>query len=190
MQKNEAKLISYSMLKPIAKTLVALNSNVRKEQLASGFAWGLLLALVPAANLFWVVLFIISFIPKNNYATQLFAMAVFKLLLPLASSLIDQFGWFILTYPALQDVFTEMYNLPFMLLTRFNNTLVMGGLVLGLLLWLPGFLLMQMLIPLYRNKLAPKIKNSKLYKGFLKIPLVSKLIRAVSTASDSSGLFK
>lgn len=178
------------MLKPIAKTLVALNSNVRKEQLASGFAWGLLLAFVPAGSLLWVVLFIASFIPKNNYGMQLLSLAVFKLLLPLASSFIDSFGWFILTQPALQDVFTTLYNTPFVLFTRFNNTLVMGGLVSGLLLWLPVFFLVRMLIPVYRDKLAPKIKNTKLFKGFVKIPLVSKLIRAVNAASDSSGVFK
>jgi len=175
------------MIKAIAKTLVALNSNVRKEQIASGFAWGLLLALLPASSLIWIVLFLLSLFTKNNYGTQLLVLGLGKLILPLAAPLLDALGWVVLTLPALKSFFTSLYNMPLAPLTRFNNTVVMGGLLAGLILWLPAFFLIRLLVPLYRQKLLPKIVESKAYKGFVKLPLVSGLVKALSAANRVRG---
>ena len=68
------------MIKAIAKLIVALNGNVKKSQLAAGFAWGLLLGLVPMGNFFWVVLFLVSFFFRHNHASKLLSMAALKLL--------------------------------------------------------------------------------------------------------------
>jgi uncharacterized protein (TIGR03546 family) len=175
------------MIKALARTIVALNTNVRKEHIASGFAWGLLLALVPAGNLVWILLLFITFFLKNNYGTQLLTIALFKLVLPLASPLLDVLGYAILTMKALEGVFTVLYNLPLAPLTRFNNTLVMGGFAAGVLLWLPAFLAIRAAVPAYRNRLAPRISGSKAYKAFIKLPLVSKLARAIASAAELYG---
>jgi len=175
------------MIKALARTIVALNTNVRKEHIASGFAWGLLLALVPAGNLIWILLFFVSFFLKNNHGTQLLTIALFKLVLPLAAPLLDALGYAILTAGALEGVFTNLYNLPLAPLTRFNNSLVMGGLAAGVLLWLPAFLAIRAAVPAYRNTLAPRINGSKAYKAFIKLPLVSSLAKAVTTAVDLAG---
>ncbi len=175
------------MIKAIAKTLVALNTNVRKEQIASGFAWGLLLALVPAGNLIWILLFVVSFFLKNNYGTQLLTIALFKLVAPLLGYPLDALGWLILNAPPLAGTFTTLYNLPLAPFTRFYNTLVMGGLAAGLVLWVPAFLLIRAAVPAYRNKLAPRITGSKAYQVFIKLPLVSSLVKALSSAADLAG---
>lgn len=178
------------MIKAIAKTLVALNSNVRKEQIASGFAWGVLLALLPAGNLLLVLLFLASLFLKNNYGTQLLSMGLLKLLAPLAAVPLDALGWAILTAPALQGFFTALYNLPLAPFTRFNNTLTAGGLAAGIVLWIPVFFAVRALVPLYRNNWAPRIAQSRLYKGFIKLPLVSALAKAVSSAAGAAGVLK
>jgi uncharacterized protein (TIGR03546 family) len=175
------------MIKALARTIVALNTNVRKEHIASGFAWGLLLALVPAGNLIWILLFFVSFFLKNNHGTQVLTIALFKLVLPLAAPLLDALGYAILTAGALEGVFTNLYNLPLAPLTRFNNSLVMGGLAAGVLLWLPAFLAIRAAVPAYRNTLAPRISGSKAYKAFIKLPLVSSLAKAISSAADLAG---
>jgi uncharacterized protein (TIGR03546 family) len=176
------------MLKAIAKTIVALNTNVRKEQLASGFSWGILLALIPTGNLLWVFIFFISLFPKNNYGFQLLALGVGKLLVGLLSAPLDAVGYGLLTIPALGNFFTYLYNLPLAPLTRFNNSLVMGGLVSGILLWVPLFLAVRALIPLYRNRWAPRMRESKAYKAFIKLPLISALAKAVSAAASFTGV--
>ncbi len=178
------------MIKTLARVLVALNTNVRKEYIASGFAWGLLLALVPAGNLVWILLFFISFFLKNNQAFQLLTIALLKIVLPLAAPLLDALGYAILTAGALQGVLTALYNLPIAPLTRFNNTLVMGGLVAGLVLWLPAFLAIRAAVPAYRNKLAPRIIGSKAYKAVLRLPLISSLAKAIASAADLAGVVR
>lgn len=171
------------MIKAIAKTIVALNTNVRKEYIAAGFAWGLLLALIPVGNLLFISLFVISLLFKTNKGAHLLSFGILKLLIPLFHGPLDALGWLILTAEGLQDFFTKLYNLPILPFTRFYNTLVAGGFAAGVVLWLPFFFLMRALIPFYRSKINPLITRSKVYQAFIKLPLVSSLARAVSSAS-------
>ncbi len=175
------------MIKAVVKAFIALNSNVRKEQIAAGFAWGILLALIPAGNLIWFTLFVVAFFTKINYGMQLLVMILFKLVLPLAAKPIDALGWYILNQKALYPYFSYFYNIPIAPLTRFNNTIVAGGLVIGLLLWIPLFFLMRALVSVYRSVLAPKIAESAAYKAFMKIPLVNSITKAITSAHDVAG---
>jgi uncharacterized protein (TIGR03546 family) len=175
------------MLKPVTKLIVALNGNLKRGQIAAGFSWGVLLGLMPAGNFFWIVLFVVSFFFNHHHASKALILALIKLSAGFLAPLVDALGWEILHIGALQPLFTSLYNMPFVPLTRFNNTLVAGGLVGGLILTLPVFFLVWALVPLYRNKAAPKIRNSKLMKAVKKAPLISALSKAVSAAAGDDG---
>lgn len=166
------------MLKGIAKLIAALNGNTGKAQIAAGFSWGLLLALIPAGNFFWILLFVISFMFKHHHGSKVLAMAVLKLFMPLLYPLaIDPLGWELLHIEALRNFYTTLYNTPFVVFTGFNNTLVMGGLAAGIVLFFPVFFLVNLLVPVYRNTLLPKIVKSKLFQGISKLGIVAKLIK-------------
>ena len=167
------------MIKPIAKVIVALNGNLRKEQIAAGFSWGILLGLIPAGNIFWITLFLVSFLFRNHHGSKLLGIAILKLLSSTVAPLVDLAGWEILHIEALRPFFTSLYNMPFVPLTRFNNTLVAGGLTLGLLLWLPVFFLVLFLVPLYRHTLSPKIRELTIVKTIKQVPIVTKLAKLV-----------
>ena len=171
------------MIKPIAKLIVALNGNLKKSQIAAGFAWGLLLGLIPAGNIFWIVLFVASFFFKHHHASKLLVLAIFKIISGAVAPLMDVVGWGVLHIDALQPFFTTLYNMPFVPLTRFNNTLVAGGLVSGIILWLPVFFLIFFLVPLYRNTVVPRLRNSKLIGAIKKLPIIAPLIDAVAKAA-------
>jgi len=160
------------VLKSLGKFITALNGNLSKSQIAAGAAWGVLLGLVPMSSPFGIVIFIISFFFNHNHASKILLMAIIKLLSMLILPALDILGWWILNMDSLESLFTAMYNMPFVPFTKFNNTLVMGGLIAGIVLWLPVFFLFMALIPLYRNKLAPKIRDSKLVKKLSKSPLL------------------
>ena len=168
------------MIKAAAKFVIALNGNAEKSQIAAGFSWGLLLGLAPAGNFFWIVLFIISFFFRHNHGAKLLGMAIVKLFSPLLVMAVDFVGWQFLNIEALQPAFTTMFNMPFVPFTKFNNTLVAGGLVGGLVLWLPSFFLFMALIPLYRKHVSEKIRNSKVFNGILKFPLFGFIEKALS----------
>lgn len=168
------------MIKGIAKLLLALNGNVKKSQIAAGFAWGVLLGLVPASNVFWIVIFMITFFFAHNHASKISAIALIKALSPLFIYQIDAVGWYVLTgIETFQPFFTAMYNMPFVPFTNFNNTLVMGGLTAGIILWVPVFILFMAFIPVFRNRIAPKIRQSKIVKAIGKFPLLAMIDKAM-----------
>ena len=172
-----------AMLKPIIKLLKALNGNIKKSQIAAGFSMGVLLGLIPAGNVFWIAIFVVSFFFNHHHWSKILAMVVVKLFLGLLNPLLDSAGWWVLHIGALQPFFTSLYNIPLVPLTGFNNTLVAGGLFLGMALWLPVFFLILLLVPLYRNKLIPGIRESKIYKSILKFPLFPVLEKVLKAAS-------
>ena len=159
------------MLKAAAKLILALNGNVKRSQIASGMAWGVALGLIPGSSVFWITLFLVTFLFRHNHWSKIFSMTIVKLLSPLFMYQIDSLGWFVLHLEALQPLFTAMFNMPFVPFTRYNNTLVMGGLSGAAVLWLPSFLVFMALIPLYRKSIAPLIRNSRIVKAIGQFPL-------------------
>ncbi|RLD30544.1 MAG: DUF2062 domain-containing protein [Bacteroidetes bacterium] len=171
------------MISFIAKLLVALNSNSRPGELASGIAFGLLLALVPAGNLLWLAIFIIVFFIKHNIAALLLSMGLFRIFISVFDPFLDLIGGRFLGIQAFHSFFTNLYNIPLFSYSNFNNTIVMGGFLLGLILWVPVFILFTKLIKIYRKKIAPKVANSKFVKFLKKVPIVSKISTSIQKLS-------
>ncbi|GMO22868.1 MAG: hypothetical protein Ta2B_01960 [Termitinemataceae bacterium] len=176
------------MIKSIAKLLLALNGNIKKSQIAAGVSWGLLLGLIPAGNAFWIILFVVSLFFKHNHAGKILFMALTKICIVPLYPAIDNVGWAILHIEKLQPLFTQMYNMPFVPFTKFNNTMVAGGIVTGIVLWLPVFFLAVLLIPLYRNTFLPKLVNNKIYIALQNFPLVQKIRGAMDTIDNIKNL--
>lgn len=170
------------MIKGIAQLILALNGNIKRTQIAAGFAWGVLLALLPVGPL-WIALFLLSLFFRHNQGAKIFMLALLKLISPLIHPLTDELGWAILHIETLRPFYTTLYNMPFVPFTRFYNTLVAGGLAAGAVLFFPVFFIMCAFVPFYRRTMLPKIINSKLVKAFGKIPFVEKISSAVKTIS-------
>lgn len=171
------------MITFIAKLFVALNSNSRPSELASGIAFGFWLALIPGGNLLWTALFIIAFLLKHNLAALLFSTGLFKLVIPLADTLLDSLGGWILQIPALQGFFTNLYNIPLLPYSNFNNTIVMGGFIAGILCWIPVYFIFLNLVKIYRKKIAPKFAENKIVKALKKVPIISKISKTTRRLS-------
>lgn len=178
------------MIKGIAQFIAALNGNLKRGQIAAGFAWGLLFGLIPAGNFFWILLFVVSFFFRHHQGSKILVMAIIKALSFAVAPLVDSLGWEVLHLERFQELFTTMYNMPFVPFTAFNNTLVAGGIAAGIALWLPCYIIIRLLIPVYRTSLAPKIRNSKLVQSFYKAPLVSGIVSAVNSVQEKAAMFK
>jgi uncharacterized protein (TIGR03546 family) len=163
----------------IAKLIAGLIANRRPGEVAAGVAFGLLLALIPPGNLLWPVLLVVTFFLKLNLGAELAALGIFRLIVPLADPLLDEIGYRIITSEALYPVLARLYDVPLVPFTRFNNTIVMGGLATGVVLWVPVFLLARIGIVLFRTHLQPRIAESRIVKAFTRIPLVSKFAQAL-----------
>jgi uncharacterized protein (TIGR03546 family) len=170
------------MIKLIAKFIVTLSSNAAAAQVAAGLASGLALALIPPGNLLWPLLFLALFFTKSHYAVMLASAALLKPAAVAAAPLIDGLGWEVLTHPALEPTLTAFYNAPVAPLTRFNDTLVAGGILAAVALWLPAFAIGLVGVRAYRKRLAPALAKSPLVVALKKLPLVKALSGAIGAA--------
>lgn len=170
------------MIRLIAKFIVTLSSNARAAQVAAGMASGLALALIPPGNLLWPLLFLALFFTKAHYAVMLASTALLKPAALAAAPLIDALGWAALTHPSLEPTLTAFYNAPIAPLTRFNDTLVAGGVLAAIALWLPAFTIGLVGVRAYRKRLAPAIAKSPLVVALKRLPLVKALGGAIGAA--------
>jgi uncharacterized protein (TIGR03546 family) len=173
-------------LKWVTKFLAGINANTRPGEIAAGMAFGFLIALQPGMTIVRIVVLAFAFMLKINMPALFLSAFLFALASPVLDIPSDLLGGFILGLPALEGLFTSMYNMPLVPYTRFNDTLVTGGLVLGVITWLPLFFGFKVLVKMYRNTLREKIVNSNFFKAFMKFPLVSKIFKLVGKVLDFS----
>ena len=161
------------------KIIAALYSNRKPGEVAAAVSMALLLTLVPGANLLWIALFILMFFVRINQAVALVFLAILAPFSSFADPLLHRLGYAVLTHAALSEFFTSLYSVPLMSFTRFNNTLVMGGLTAGLILWFPLFFLARIGVLQLRLHLIPSLAAGKTVKALTRIPLVAKLAGAI-----------
>lgn len=152
----------------IIKSIVSfLHSDISPKQVSGGVALGSIIGLTPMASLHnYIVLFIIL-VTKINKSAALLSAALFALIAFLTDPLADSIGYTLLVkIDALTPLWTRLYNMPFVPFTRFNNTVVLGSLVISLALFLPVFFLTNKFIIYYRANLRLKVENSKVLKLF------------------------
>ena len=166
-------------LKIISKFIKAFRSGESPGQIAGGFSVGLLIGLMPFLTLQGIFLFILLILININFAAATLAILLSSLFAYLLDPLFHSIGYFVLTgIPALQGLWEGLYNMPVAPLSRFNNTVVMGSFLSGLILFLPAFFGMKKLVVVYRSGFEERVKKwkivqmltgSKLYKLYTKI---------------------
>ncbi|UCE04492.1 MAG: TIGR03546 family protein [bacterium] len=166
-------------LKIISKFIKAFRSGESPAQIAAGFSFGFLIGLMPFWTLQGVVLFILLILLNINLAAGTVALLLASLFAYLLDPIFHDIGFFILTgIPALQGLWESLYNIPLGPLTRFDNTVVMGSFLGGLVLVFPVFFGMKKLVVAYREKLEARIqkwkivqalKGSKIFQLYIKI---------------------
>ena len=117
----------------------AFNRERSPRQLALGIALGVVIGLVPKANLVAVALVLMLFALRINLLAGLTTAIGFSWLSLLIDPVLDHLGRALLTLVPLQPLFAGIYELPYVPWTAFNNTVVMGALFVGLLQFYPTY---------------------------------------------------
>jgi uncharacterized protein (TIGR03546 family) len=152
------------ILKQVFGLLKLLNSETGENQIAMGLALGLILGFSPWFSLQTLVLFGLVLIFRIQIGALFISAFVFKFVAYLLDPLADALGRRVLEAPSLRGLFVELYNLPIIPLSRFNNSLVMGSGILGFTLAIPSFFLFKFLIQRYRLAIVTKIKRTWLWR--------------------------
>jgi uncharacterized protein (TIGR03546 family) len=150
----------------LAKDLfAALHGGSDPRHLAAGFALGAALGLIPKGNLFAVVFFLLFFALRLNKSMALLAATFFTPLGWAADGPAHCIGLALLQAPTLRGLWTALYDLPIVPLTRFNNTVVLGNLVLGAVFFIPLHLFFLRFVVWYQANLAAKVERLRLVQA-------------------------
>ncbi|GAB4224258.1 MAG: hypothetical protein Kow009_15960 [Spirochaetales bacterium] len=159
----------------IVKVFAMVNANRRPGEVAAGMALGFWMALQPGFTFFRILLLTLTFLLKVHFPSALLALFLGSFVAPLFDPLLDLAGGWLLTVPFLEPVWASLYTMPLVPWTRFNNTVVMGGLVGGGVLAVPVYFLVKGLIRQYRETWRDRIAELPAVKAFLKLPWVVRL---------------
>ena len=162
-------------LRPLRFFARALVDQDTPRQLALGFALGMICGLVPKGNLIAVVLMIIICGSKVNLGTAMLAAFLFSWVGVLTDPLAHDMGLWLLTQDSLQSFWTSLYNMPIVPWTKFNNTIVLGSLMLGLFLFVPVYGLARSRFAVWQPKWAARIRKFKVAQILLGAECAGKL---------------
>jgi len=146
----------------LARILKVLNSETAPAQIAAAVLLALFMGLSPLGAPHNLVLLLLVLVLRVNLSLFLVSLALFSgiawLLDPLAHSL----GQTLLQAGALEGLWTAMYNTDFWRLLGFNNTVLLGQVVVALVLAAPVYFGVTFIVRNYREHLRERIHKSRL----------------------------
>jgi uncharacterized protein (TIGR03546 family) len=157
----------FFLLRPLRLLLKAVTTESTPGQMSFGLALGVLVGLVPKGNLLAVVLGMLLASTRVNLAVAGAAVVAASFASVFLDGLFDRIGEIALTATALQPAWTWLYNQPFVPWTNFNNTIVMGSFLCGLILLWPIHRLSRPVFQRYSMRLAERARKWPLTKLLL-----------------------
>ena len=154
------------ILQQIFNFFKLLNSETGHNQIAAGIALGFVLGLSPTLSLQTFIVFLLIFLFRIQAGAAFLSAFFFKFLGVFLDPVVDPIGRWVLEQESLRTLFVELYNIPLIPLTRFNNSVVMGSGVLAFILTPVVFYSSRTIILKYREAIVAKFKETKFWKAF------------------------
>lgn len=155
------------MLRTVAKFLKILNSDAEPGQISLGFAFAMIAGFTPLMSLHNLLVLVLVLFLRVNLSAFLLGLALFSVLAFALDPVFHQIGLAILTLPALEGLWTTLYNSTLWRLERFNNSIVMGSLIVSLGLFVPMVLAGNVLVRRYREHVLGWVMKTRLMQAFL-----------------------
>ena len=154
-----------TLLKLLRSLVKTLHSDGSPAQIALGVALGAALGLTPIANVHNLVVLLLLAVLNVSFAAGMLAWAVFVPVGFMFDPIFDRVGrWLLMDVSSLRSLWTTWDNVPGLALTNFNNTVVLGSVVIWLALFVPIYFAARYGVLRYRATIGEKIKNSRYYK--------------------------
>lgn len=126
-----------SWIRPVKLVTRLITEAASAQQIAWGFALGMLLGLVPKGNLTAVFLSMALLSLNVNFSAGVLGALAFSAVSPVLDPLTHRLGYWLLASRSLEPIWVWLSQVPLFPWTRLTNTVVLGNLVLGLWLFLP-----------------------------------------------------
>jgi len=153
----------FFVIKLLRNIVKILQADISPNQIAYGFAVGLFLGLVPGI-LFKSAFFVLIMILRVNAGAAFLAGAIFGVVGFFLDPLADMLGYFVLNLDFLKGLWSALYNMPIIPFTKFNNSIVMGNIVLSAILFYPAVFGTKKFLPYYRKRWRDKVASWKIVK--------------------------
>ena len=163
------------LLQPVRFLAEALTDESSSRQLALGFALGLVIGLVPKGNLTAISLMVLLSALRINLGAGMLAAFAFSWLGILIDPLTHQLGLAILNSPSLLPLWTFLYDVPLLPWTAFNNSVVLGSLLVGLVLFLPTYWLTFPLFERFSPKVQARLQKLRIVQLIWGVGIAQKL---------------
>ena len=154
------------LIKFIQSLLKALNSEGTPGQVAAGIALGAALGLTPLLNLHNLVVVACAFLFTVSIPGVMLGWLAFTPLGFALDPLFDVVGVALLVdVAALQGLWTWMFNVPVLPLTNFNNTVVLGSILVWLAASIPIFFAARWAVTRYRATLYERMQRWPVFRA-------------------------
>jgi uncharacterized protein (TIGR03546 family) len=154
------------LLKQIYKFFKLLNSETGHNQIAAGISLGMILGFTPSFSLQSVLVFFCIFIFRVQAGAAFLAAFFFAFPAYLFDGVFHWVGAYTLTFEPLKPLFTSLYHMPIVPMTRFYNSIVMGSGLVAIALTPFMFFGSRWVIFRYREQIVARFKETKVWKLF------------------------
>lgn len=154
------------MINQIAKVLKILNSETRPSQISLALCFSCIAGLTPFMSLHNLFILLAVLVLRVNLSAFILGLACFSGIAYVFDPLFHRLGLTLLNAPALQSLWTALYNITFFRLLHFNNTIILGSFLAALLISIPFFFLANWLIVRYRQTLLAWVRKTRIAQAF------------------------
>lgn len=149
------------MIRTVYKLVRIISSETEPGQISLGFAFALIAGFTPLVSLHNLLVLFLILVLRVNLSAFLFGLAFFSGVAYLLDPLFHRIGLAALTAGSLEGLWTSLYNSTLWRLERFNNSIVMGSLIVSVLLFAPLYLLSNQLILKYREHFLAWVQKTR-----------------------------
>jgi uncharacterized protein (TIGR03546 family) len=150
------------MIRAAYKLLQVISSETEPGQISLGFAFALIAGFTPLLSLHNLLVLFLILVLRVNLSAFFLGLAFFSGVAYLLDPLFHRIGLAVLTARPLEGLWTVLYNSTPWRLERFNNSIVMGSLLISLLSFMPLYAVSNRLILKYREHVLAWVQKTKL----------------------------
>lgn len=152
------------LIKQIVNLIRLLHSDTGQNQVAAGLAFGVFLGFAPFLSLQTFFVLLICFIFRVQLGAVFISAFFFKFIAYLMDPVADPIGRSLLENEGLRPLWTYMYNVPLLPMTRFNNSINMGSFMISLILCPVLFFVFRLLVLQYQAKFVQRLEATRGWK--------------------------
>lgn len=172
------------MVMTVAKLLKVLSSETEPGQISLALSLSMVAGFTPLFSVHNLIVLLLVMLIRVNVASFILGLGLFSAAAFMLDPLFHAVGLKALTLKSLEGMWTAMYNSTLWRIERFNNTVLMGSLIVSLVLFVPLYLSANVAIRKYREHFLQWVRKSKLMQAFTGTRLY-KAYRSLSELRDT-----